>query len=194
MRTSDCPSRYSIASHARPPSNETSFVCTTFGWFSRAQSRASSRNISRKPLSSASCGFSALSRASLLKPGGPCATARYTQPIPPWASSMMSRYFPRFMDGLATDTPPGLYSTLCSSAHGRVLFRGMRARIFGAIVALALSSSGVAQGADCGADGHPVVYVVGTGKAYVAALAKPLYTDPSPITVVWIGTGSCTAV
>ena len=76
----------------------------------------------------------------------------------------------------------------------------MRPRIFGWIVAqglafgLALASETPARAADCGADGHPVVYVVGTGKAYVAALAKPLYVDPQPVTVVWIGTGSCTAV
>jgi hypothetical protein len=70
----------------------------------------------------------------------------------------------------------------------------MRIRVFSAILAAGLLSAGVAEAADCGSDGHPVVYVVGTGKAYVAALAKPLYTDPNPITVVWIGTGSCTAV
>jgi hypothetical protein len=70
----------------------------------------------------------------------------------------------------------------------------MRILPFAAILAAGLLASASLHAADCGADGHPVVYVVGTGKAYVAALAKPLYTDASPITVVWIGTGSCTAV
>jgi len=70
----------------------------------------------------------------------------------------------------------------------------MNARVFGAILILTTSVSALAEAADCGSDGHPVVYVVGTGKAYVATLAKPLYTDPNPITLVWIGTGSCTAV
>ncbi|HEY8074348.1 MAG TPA: hypothetical protein VIF62_09565 [Labilithrix sp.] len=70
----------------------------------------------------------------------------------------------------------------------------MRAGIFCTILAVALGVSSAAQAAVCGSDGHPVVYIVGTGKAYVAALAKPLYTDPNPITLAWIGTGSCTAV
>lgn len=70
----------------------------------------------------------------------------------------------------------------------------MRMRVFGAILAASCLVSSVSGAAECGADGHPVVYIVGTGKAYVAALAKPLYTDSNPITLVWIGTGSCTAV
>ncbi len=71
----------------------------------------------------------------------------------------------------------------------------MRAWVSALIAAAGLAAAAPATAAECGADGHPVVYIVGTGKAYVAALAKPLYTDPTnPITVVWIGTGSCTAV
>ena len=41
---------------------------------------------------------------------------------------------------------------------------------------------------------NPVVYVAGTAKPYVAALARVLFTDPtSPITVVWRGMSSCNA-
>jgi hypothetical protein len=58
----------------------------------------------------------------------------------------------------------------------------------------ALLFAGSARAEVCGANGSPVVYVVGTGKSYTATLAKPLYVDAKPITVVWIGTGSCTAV
>lgn len=42
---------------------------------------------------------------------------------------------------------------------------------------------------------NPVVYVAGTAKTYVAALAKSLYADPaSPITIVWRGQSSCFGV
>jgi hypothetical protein len=71
----------------------------------------------------------------------------------------------------------------------------MRAGLTSSIALFCLLFAGAAGAQPlCVADGHPVVYVVGTGKAYVAALAKPLYVDANPITVVWIGTGSCTAV
>jgi hypothetical protein len=41
---------------------------------------------------------------------------------------------------------------------------------------------------------NPVVYVAGTAKPYIAALAKSLYGDPlNPITIVWRGMSSCFA-
>lgn len=41
---------------------------------------------------------------------------------------------------------------------------------------------------------HPVVYVAGTAKPYIQALAKSLFADPSnPITIVWRGMSSCFA-
>lgn len=41
---------------------------------------------------------------------------------------------------------------------------------------------------------NPIVYVAGTAKPYIAALARALYADPtSPITIVWRGMSSCYA-
>lgn len=47
----------------------------------------------------------------------------------------------------------------------------------------------------CGAkSGNPVVYIAGTVKPYVTALARALYTDASPITIVYKGVTSCTGI
>jgi hypothetical protein len=49
--------------------------------------------------------------------------------------------------------------------------------------------------AECGATGHgPVVWVTGTAKNYLAALARALYVDSNPITIIWRGQSSCDAL
>ena len=41
---------------------------------------------------------------------------------------------------------------------------------------------------DCGtSNSNPTVYVTGTAKNYVAALARALYVDTQPLTLVWAG-------
>ncbi len=46
----------------------------------------------------------------------------------------------------------------------------------------------------CGANGNPVVYVAGTVKPYVSAIARALYNDTKPITIVYKGITSCTGI
>ncbi|MGH7329037.1 MAG: hypothetical protein ACREJX_11870, partial [Polyangiaceae bacterium] len=51
-----------------------------------------------------------------------------------------------------------------------------------------------ASAAVCGANGNPVVYVAGTVKPYVTAIARALYTDANPITIVYKGITSCNGI
>ena len=46
----------------------------------------------------------------------------------------------------------------------------------------------------CGANGNPVVYVTGTAKPLISALARALYSDAQPITIAWKGAVSCNAL
>lgn len=49
--------------------------------------------------------------------------------------------------------------------------------------------------ADCSTvNKNPVVWVTGTAKNYLAALARVLYTDSKPITILWRGNSSCEAL
>jgi hypothetical protein len=52
-----------------------------------------------------------------------------------------------------------------------------------------------AEAADCSTvNKNPVVWVTGTAKNYLAALARVLYTDTQPITILWVGNSSCDAL
>ena len=78
--------------YSRPPAR-TSYVCTMFGWFSRAARRASSMNIDTSSACSTISGRSFFSATSLLKPCGPNDSARKTSACPPPPSREQSRYF-----------------------------------------------------------------------------------------------------
>lgn len=73
--------------------------------------------------------------------------------------------------------------------------RALRASfVAAAATVISLISSNAAAQPLCGANGHPVVYVAGTAKPYVTALAKALFTDPVPITIVFKGVTSCLGI
>src|SRR5690606_5974627 len=82
----------------------TSYVCTTFAWFSCAATRASSKNID-KVGSTASSGRSALSTTSLLNPPWPRCTARYTFAMPPCPNSARMRHLPTVRTMVRLDSP-----------------------------------------------------------------------------------------
>lgn len=52
----------------------------------------------------------------------------------------------------------------------------------------------VAKAEVCGANGNPVVYVAGTVKPYVSAVARAVYNAPKPITIVFKGVTSCLGI
>ena len=70
---------------------------------------------------------------------------------------------------------------------------GIALRSTGAAAALACLAPN-ASAAVCGANGNPVVYVAGTVKPYVTAIARALYNDASPITIVYKGVTSCNGI
>jgi hypothetical protein len=73
--------------------------------------------------------------------------------------------------------------------------RPLRCLVAFSLAVMAFAEPRVAQAADCGPTGHgPVVYVTGTAKNYLAALARALYTAPEPITIIWRGNSSCEAM
>ncbi|MEO7109779.1 MAG: hypothetical protein ABI183_05035 [Polyangiaceae bacterium] len=66
--------------------------------------------------------------------------------------------------------------------------------VFAIIVSSAIFAASTAHAAPCGANGNPVVYVAGTVKPYVSAIARALYNDPNPITIVYKGITSCLGI
>ncbi|HQP36949.1 MAG TPA: hypothetical protein PLI95_17315 [Polyangiaceae bacterium] len=64
-----------------------------------------------------------------------------------------------------------------------------------ATAAAVVMGSAPANAALCGSEkpGNPIVYVTGAAKTYLAALARALYSDAEPITIVWKGASSCVA-
>lgn len=60
-----------------------------------------------------------------------------------------------------------------------------------AALATALTSLPASALPLCGANGQPVVYMAGTAKPYVAAVAKALFSDSAPITIVFVSVTSC---
>src|SRR5215472_12075606 len=72
----------------------------------------------------------------------------------------------------------------------------MKLLLVSAFCASTLLLAPVARAADCCTvkPGSPIVYVTGTAKPYVAALARVLFADPvAPATIVYQGNSSCTA-
>lgn len=62
-------------------------------------------------------------------------------------------------------------------------------------LALPIASFATNASADvCGANGNPVVYIAGTVKPYVTAIARALYNDAKPITIVYKGITSCNGI
>jgi hypothetical protein len=54
---------------------------------------------------------------------------------------------------------------------------------------------GPSAAAECGSVANgPIVWVTGTAKNYLAALARTLFVDPDPITIIWRGNSSCEAL
>ncbi|MEO8874073.1 MAG: hypothetical protein ABI461_00680, partial [Polyangiaceae bacterium] len=51
-----------------------------------------------------------------------------------------------------------------------------------------------ANAAVCGANGNPVVIIAGTVKPYISAIARALYNDPKPVTIVYKGITSCLGI
>lgn len=73
----------------------------------------------------------------------------------------------------------------------------MKTRILLRSLGLALPLVAFASSASaevCGANGNPVVYVAGTVKPYVTAIARALYNDQKPITIVYKGITSCLGI
>ena len=77
----------------------------------------------------------------------------------------------------------------------------MRATIFLRSIAAAAALTCIAGNASaevCGANGNPVVYIAGTVKPYVTAIARALYNDTTdkggPITIVYKGITSCIGI
>ena len=87
---SESPRTYSITMKISPPSATTSSVATTLGWWMRAASCASSRNMSTNSGSRAICGCMRLTATTREKPTGPTRRPKYTVAIPPDAISPWS--------------------------------------------------------------------------------------------------------
>src|ERR1700689_5429386 len=67
--------------------------------------------------------------------------------------------------------------------------------LFMAISASTFFASSNANAVVCGTqNGNSVVYVAGTVKPYVSAIARALYNDTNPITVVYVGITSCNGI
>src|ERR1019366_6889834 len=66
--------------------------------------------------------------------------------------------------------------------------------VFMTIVTSTFFAASSASADVCGANGNPVVYVAGTVKPYVSAIARALYNDPKPITIVYKGITSCLGI
>jgi hypothetical protein len=71
--------------------------------------------------------------------------------------------------------------------------RGRRRALSGLLAAtLGLCGAEARAGTDCSSiNGNPVVYVTGTAENYVSALARALFVDTTPLTVIWVGNSSC---
>ena len=121
-----CHARFIIPDSARPRTNSmtmtgcpcqtpTSSNETTLGWFSRATTRASSRNWLTKAGSAARSGSSVLRMTGRRTPPAPCCTARKTSPMPPTASRRCTSYRPSTSSMAAHGTVP--------SRHGQRVAR-----------------------------------------------------------------------
>jgi len=67
--------------------------------------------------------------------------------------------------------------------------------VIGAIASAIAWAPSPAEAADCSTvNKNPVVWVTGTAKNYLAALARALYVDTNPITILWRGNSSCDAL
>lgn len=63
------------------------------------------------------------------------------------------------------------------------------------VLGVALLAGRARADVDCSSiNGNPVVYVTGTAENYVSALARTLFVDSDPITIVWLGNSSCIAL
>ena len=123
-RASDSPCTYSMTRKSSPSCATTSSVATTFGWWMRAASRASSRNIATNSGSFANCGWSRLIATVREKPHGPEQPPEVTRRHPAGRDLAVERVPPSLAGPLhrcsCESTPPGAAPRARSGATRRV--------------------------------------------------------------------------